>query len=89
MPIYFYPLLLAIKTPLPVLGAFLVGLIEVWKRRREPGPSFLLFMFLLWIIPFSLLEREMAQVHARLDADDVYDRRSRPREDFAHGHLGW
>lgn len=55
MPIYFYPLLLAVKTPLPVLGAFLVGLIEVCRRRREPGPSFLLFMFLLWIIPFSLL----------------------------------
>jgi Dolichyl-phosphate-mannose-protein mannosyltransferase len=55
MPIYFYPLLLAVKTPLPVLAAFLVGLIEVWKRRREPGPSFLLFMFLFWIVPFSLL----------------------------------
>jgi hypothetical protein len=55
MPIYFYPLLLAIKTPLPVIGAFLVGLIEVWRRRREPGPSFVLFMFLLWIVPFSLL----------------------------------
>jgi hypothetical protein len=55
MPIYFYPLLLAIKTPLPVLGALVVGLIEIWKRRREPGPSFLLFMFLFWIIPFSLL----------------------------------
>ena len=55
MPIYFYPLMLAVKTPLPILAAFLVGLIEVWKRRHEPGPSFLLFMFLLWIIPFSLL----------------------------------
>jgi len=55
MPIYFYPLLLALKTPLPVLGALLVGLIEVWRRRREPGPSFLLFMFLFWIVPFSLL----------------------------------
>jgi len=55
MPIYFYPLLLAVKTPLPVLGAFLVGLIEVWRRRREPGSSFVLFMFLFWIIPFSLL----------------------------------
>jgi Dolichyl-phosphate-mannose-protein mannosyltransferase len=55
MPIYFYPLLLAIKTPLPVIGAFLVGLVEVWRRRREPGSSFLLFMFLFWIVPFSLL----------------------------------
>jgi Dolichyl-phosphate-mannose-protein mannosyltransferase len=55
MPIYFYPLLLALKTPLPVLAAFVIGLIEVWKRRRETGPSFLLFMLLFWIIPFSLL----------------------------------
>ena len=55
MPIYFYPLLLALKTPLPVMGAFLVGLIEVWRRRREPGSSFLLFMSLFWIVPFSLL----------------------------------
>jgi hypothetical protein len=55
MPVYFYPLLLAIKTPLPVLAAFLVGLVEVWRHRRELGSSFLLFMFLFWIIPFSLL----------------------------------
>jgi hypothetical protein len=55
MPIYFYPLLLAIKMPLPVLGAFLIGLVEVWKRRRELGSSFVLFMFLFWIVPFSLL----------------------------------
>ena len=55
MPIYFYPLMLFIKTPLPVVGAFLFGLTEIWKRRHEPGPSFLLFMFLFWMIPFSLL----------------------------------
>ncbi len=55
MPIYFYPLMLLIKTPLPIVCAFLVGLVEIWKRRREPGPSFLLFMFLFWIVPFSLL----------------------------------
>ena len=55
MPVYFYPLLLVIKTPLPVIASFLVGFIEVWRRRREPGPSFLLFMFLFWIVPFSLL----------------------------------
>ena len=55
MPKYFYLLLLAIKTPIPILAAFLVGLVGVWKRRREPGPSFILFMLLLWIIPFSLV----------------------------------
>ena len=55
MPKYFYLLLLAIKTPIPILAAFLVGLVGVWKRRREPGPSFILFMLLWWIIPFSLV----------------------------------
>lgn len=55
MPIYFYPLFLALKTPIPVLMALLVGLVEVWKNRREPGPSFMLFMFLSWLVPFSLV----------------------------------
>jgi dolichyl-phosphate-mannose-protein mannosyltransferase len=55
MPIYFYLLFLAIKTPIPILAAFVVGLVEVLRRRREAGLSFVLFMFLLWIIPFSLL----------------------------------
>jgi 4-amino-4-deoxy-L-arabinose transferase-like glycosyltransferase len=55
MPIYFYPLFLVIKTPLPILGALMIGLVETWKRRREPGPFFLIFMFLFWVIPFSLL----------------------------------
>ena len=55
MPIYFYVLFLAIKTPLPILGALIIGLVETWKRRREAGPSFLLFVFLLWLVPFSLV----------------------------------
>jgi hypothetical protein len=55
MPIYFYPLLLILKTPLPVLVALIVGLVETWKRRGEPGPFFLIVMFLFWIVPFSLL----------------------------------
>jgi dolichyl-phosphate-mannose-protein mannosyltransferase len=55
MPIFFYPLLLLIKTPLPVLGAFAFGLVDVFRRRREPGPYFVLLMFFFWIIPFSLL----------------------------------
>ena len=44
-----------IKTPLPILGAFVVGLIEVFRRLREPGPFFLILMLLFWIAPFSLL----------------------------------
>ncbi len=55
MPIYFYSLFLTLKTPLPILGALIFGLVETWKSRREPGPSFLIFMFLAWIVPFSLL----------------------------------
>ena len=55
MPLYFYPLFLGIKTPLPILAALSVGLVEVWRRRREAGPFFLIFMFLFWIVPFSLV----------------------------------
>lgn len=55
MPIYFYPLFLLLKTPLPILGAFILGAAEIWRRRREPGPYFVIFMFLFWIVPFSLL----------------------------------
>ena len=55
MPAYFYALFLAIKTPLPILGALIIGLMETWKRRRESGSSFLIFMFLWWFVPFSLL----------------------------------
>jgi hypothetical protein len=55
MPFYFYLLLLVIKTQLAVLVALSVGLIEVVRRRREPGISFLIVMSLFWIVPFSLI----------------------------------
>jgi hypothetical protein len=55
MPKYFYPLLLAVKTPIPILAGLLVGLVETWRRRREPGFSFVMFMFVSWIVPFSLI----------------------------------
>jgi hypothetical protein len=54
MPMYFYLLLLAVKTPIPILAGLAIGLTETWKRRSERGPAFALFMFLSWIIPFSL-----------------------------------
>jgi predicted membrane-bound dolichyl-phosphate-mannose-protein mannosyltransferase len=53
-PLYFYALFLAIKVPVPVLLAFLVGLVQCVRRWRQPGHGFLLLMFLLWIIPYSL-----------------------------------
>ena len=55
MPFYFYLLMLAIKTQLPVLVALGVGLVEVVRRRKEAGASFLILMFLFWIVPFSLV----------------------------------
>jgi hypothetical protein len=53
-PVYFYLLFLAIKTPLPLLVAFLAGLVACARRWRRPGEAFLLLMFLLWIVPYSL-----------------------------------
>src|SRR6266853_2878980 len=55
MPFYFYLLMLAIKTQLPVLVALGVGLVEVVRRRKEAGASFLILMLLFWIVPFSLV----------------------------------
>lgn len=53
-PVYFYALYLLVKMPLPVLLAFLVGLVECVRRWRQPGHGFLLLMFALWIVPYSL-----------------------------------
>jgi hypothetical protein len=54
-PIYFYLLFLAIKVPLIIVGAFVVGLIVSVRRSRHVGHGFLLFMFLFWIVPYSLI----------------------------------
>jgi hypothetical protein len=53
-PLYFYALFLAVKVPLPVLAAFLVGLWECFRRWRNPAHAFPLMMFLFWIVPYSL-----------------------------------
>lgn len=53
-PIYFYLVFMAIKIPLLVLASFLVGLVVSVKRRTGPGYAFVLFMFLFWIVPYSL-----------------------------------
>ena len=54
-PVYFYLLFLAIKVPLPVVAAMILGLALCARRWREPGPAFLLLMFALWIVPYSLM----------------------------------
>ena len=54
-PVYFYLVFLAIKVPLLILIAFLIGIAVSIRRRTELGHAFLLFMFLFWIIPYSLI----------------------------------
>ena len=53
-PLYFYLLYLGLKVPLPVTFALLAGLWVCARRWREPGPAFLLLMFTLWVVPYSL-----------------------------------
>jgi dolichyl-phosphate-mannose-protein mannosyltransferase len=54
-PVYFYLLFLALKVPLAVLAASVTGFIVSVRRWRSPGPGFVLFMLLLWIVPYSLI----------------------------------
>jgi hypothetical protein len=54
-PIYFYLLFLAIKVPVLILIAFLIGIAISVKRYHHIGHAFLLFMFLFWIVPYSLI----------------------------------
>jgi dolichyl-phosphate-mannose-protein mannosyltransferase len=54
-PIHFYALFMAIKIPLLVLITFLIGLIVSIRRWRHPGYLFALFMFIFWIVPYSLV----------------------------------
>ena len=54
-PMYFYLLFMAIKIPLLVLASFLVGFVVSLKRWRYPGHAFVIFMFLFWIVPYSLI----------------------------------
>jgi 4-amino-4-deoxy-L-arabinose transferase-like glycosyltransferase len=53
-PVYFYLLFLLVKTPPALLLALALGLYACARRWREPGPGFLLLMFLLWLVPYSL-----------------------------------
>lgn len=55
LPVYFYLLFLGIKVPLSLLAALLVGLVVSVKHWRRPGPRFVLFMLLFWMVPYSLV----------------------------------
>ena len=54
-PVYFYLLFMAIKIPLLVLVSFIAGFVVSIKRWRHPGHAFALFMFVFWIVPYSLI----------------------------------
>jgi hypothetical protein len=54
-PIFFYLLFMAIKIPLLVLLTFIIGFVVSVKRRVHPGHAFVLFMFLFWLVPYSLI----------------------------------
>jgi hypothetical protein len=54
-PFYFYLLFLAIKVPLLIVTALIIGLVVAVVRRRQAAYAFLLFMFLFWIVPYSLI----------------------------------
>jgi 4-amino-4-deoxy-L-arabinose transferase-like glycosyltransferase len=53
-PVYFYLVFMAVKIPLLVLLSFIIGFMVSIKRRVQPGYAFVLFMFLFWIVPYSL-----------------------------------
>ena len=57
-PWYFYLLFLAVKVPLPVLIAFAIGLVEVFRRRgpaeHARGYLFLRLMLFFWLFPMSV-----------------------------------
>ncbi|HJQ22278.1 MAG TPA: glycosyltransferase family 39 protein [Blastocatellia bacterium] len=58
-PWYFYFLFLAVKVPLPVLLAFVVGLVEICRHRgpypQSRGYLFLRVMLIFWLFPMSLV----------------------------------
>jgi hypothetical protein len=58
-PWYFYLLYLAVKLPLPILLAFAVGLVEIFRQRGglrvARGYLFLRLMLIFWLLPMSLM----------------------------------
>jgi len=58
-PTYFYWLYLLVKLPIPILIAFLAGLVEIFYHRGEPrvarGYLFLRMMLVFWLLPMSFI----------------------------------
>jgi len=54
-PWYFYLLALIVKLPPLVLLVFMGGIGLSLRRWREPGPYFLLFWLLFWLVPYSIV----------------------------------
>ncbi|MBP1636357.1 MAG: rane protein of unknown function [Acidobacteria bacterium] len=54
LPWYFYLAYLVTKTPLPVLGAMGLGLVELVRRRRERGAVFARVFLIFFLLPSSL-----------------------------------
>jgi hypothetical protein len=58
-PWYFYFLFLGVKVPLPVLVAFVVGLVQIFSSRangeNSRGYLFLRMMLLFWLIPEAIV----------------------------------
>jgi hypothetical protein len=57
-PWYFYLLFVAVKMPLPIVIAFLAGLVEVFRHRghypSSRGYLFLRLMLVFWLFPMSI-----------------------------------
>ncbi|HVF28528.1 MAG TPA: glycosyltransferase family 39 protein [Pyrinomonadaceae bacterium] len=54
-PWYFYYVFLGVKLPLPLVAAFLAGLPVLFIKRLGDGRFFVLFWFLFWFFPFSVM----------------------------------
>jgi hypothetical protein len=58
-PWYFYCLYLLVKVPVPLLAAFGIGLIEIFRKRcsgpGNQGYFFLRLMLVFWLLPMPLL----------------------------------
>jgi hypothetical protein len=55
MPWYFYFVFMGVKLPLLTLGAFLVGLPLLFRKRLGDGRFFILFWLMFWFLPFTVM----------------------------------